>query len=182
MGFISNLEGAFEAVAEDKSEPSSEDELFMPKCMNLHKAGLRCSDRIRQKKEKKESRNSHKAHVTYCTRIKRAIGLFTLLCTINEYYMPQHRLPKNTIPLQQFLNRMDEANEQFDGTLNQINYFPFVKEVGSNKTFTYHQDKNQADWSQFVLATEKEINDHESCNHWTLVPIFSLPDKAKIIK
>ena len=50
MGFISNMEDAFEAVSEDKSEPSSEDDVFMPKRVNIHEAGLCLSDRIRQNK------------------------------------------------------------------------------------------------------------------------------------
>ena len=77
---------------------------------------------------------------------------------------------------------LDEAHELCDGTLNQINYFSFATEVGSNETFTYHQAQEQDDWGQFVLAMEKEINDHESCNHWTLVPRSSLREKAKTIK
>ena len=44
------MEYALEAMAEDKSETSSKDELFMPKRVNLHEAGIRGSDIIIPKK------------------------------------------------------------------------------------------------------------------------------------
>ena len=50
--FISNLEDAFEAMAEENSEPYSEDELFRPKRVNLNEAGIRRSYIIRKKKER----------------------------------------------------------------------------------------------------------------------------------
>ena len=40
----------------------------------------------------------------------------------------------------------------------------------------------QDDWPMFVQAMEKEIDDHESRNHWSLVPRASLPRTAKTIK
>ena len=52
VGFISNIEDDFEAVSEDNSEPFSEDDIFMPKRVNIHEAGLCLSDKIRQNKEK----------------------------------------------------------------------------------------------------------------------------------
>ena len=34
----------------------------------------------------------------------------------------------------------------------------------------------------FIKAMEKEIKDHESCGHWSIVERSTLPDKAKPIK
>ena len=96
--------------------------------------------------------------------------------------MPRHRLPDNPTLMQHFINRMDEANELCDGTLNEINHFSFLTDVGSNEVFTYHQAQKQDDWGQFVEAMEKEIEDHENHDHWTLVLRSTLPQTAKTIK
>ncbi len=57
-----------------------------------------------------------------------------------------------------------------------------LSDASSNKVFTYHQAQKQDDWAQFVDAIEKEIEDHEGCGHWDLVPRSSIPSGNKPIK
>eukprot|EP00957_Ditylum_brightwellii_P179936 13706721-Ditylum_brightwellii.AAC.2 len=164
-----------------ETELSPDDELFMITRVNLPEVGLRWSKRIKEL-ETAKSHRLHKARVTYSTCIKQVIGLFTLLCTTSKHAMPKHCLPENPTLLQCFVNRMDKANDHCNGTLNQISYFSFLTNMALNETFTYHQARQQDDWSSFVTAMEKKIEDQESCNYWTLVPRSSLPEKAKTIK
>lgn len=182
-GFISDLGSAFEAVANDDSRNNEEDTeaLLMPQRVNLQEAGLRRSDRIREKKNSAQAKN-HKAHVTFGSRIKKAVGMFTILCTVNQYTMPNHQLAETSTPLERMVNRLDEANELYDGTLNNFNHISLTSDVSSNETFTYQTAMKQDDWPMFVQAMEKEIDDHESRNHWSLVPRASLPRTAKTIK
>ena len=126
----------------------------MPSRVNLHEAGIRRSKRIKQLIARYTKR--HKAHATFGSKIKikKAIGIFMLLCTVSDYVMPRHRLPPNSTFLQHTINRMDKANEHCDGTLNNVHHFSFVSDVNSNEVFTYKQ---------------------ESRNHWTLVPRACIP-------
>ena len=66
--------------------------------------------------------------------------------------------------------------------MNQFNYHAFSADVGKNETFTYHQAMNQDDRILFIEAMEKEIADHESRDHWTLVERSTIPKTAKTIK
>ena len=193
LGVGMNLLSEFNAEADRNSESrlrSSElpitntggenSQLFMPPRVNLHEAGLRRSERIRAKQSKEAKQK--KAHTTFGTRIFKSIGLFALLSTVGEQTMPSHPLPNNATFFQRVVNRMDEANECVDGTLNQINYHAFSADVGKNETFTFHQAMQQDDRLLFIEAMEKEIADHEERDHWTIVERSTIPKTAKTIK
>ena len=158
---VRSLLDDFELEASTEDSSSSNEELFMPACVNLHEAGLRRSKRI---KERKDKAVNHKAHVTFSTRIKKVVSAFTLLCAVSEYTMPAHRLPPNPTLATKLLNRLDEANEHCDGTLNEMNFMSLATNA-SNEAFTYSQAQKQEDWPMFVEAMEKEIADHELREH-----------------
>ena len=80
------------------------------------------------------------------------------------------------------MNRFHEVNELYDGTLNQIHNFMYATEISLNESFTFRDAMKQEDRLKFVEAMEKEINDHEKGNHWTVVHRNTLPPKAKPIK
>ena len=97
--------------------------------------------------------------------------------------MPSLPRPLNASPLQRFRIKVEEANQLVDGTLNQIvNHFVFSADIASNEVFTYHQASKQPDWKDFVSAMEKEIQDHEEREHWTMVERASMPRGAKTIR
>ena len=67
------------------------------------------------------------------------------------------------------------------GTLNHFHMFAFSSDISSNKVFTFREAMNQEDKLNFVQAMEKEIEDHQSLDHWSIVERSSVPDTAKPI-
>ena len=58
----------------------------------------------------------------------------------------------------------------------------YSTDISSNECFTFSQAMKQDDKLSFVEAMEKEINDHESRSHWSIVHRDTIPAKAKPIK
>jgi len=102
--------------------------------------------------------------------------------TVGDKTMPCHPMPESSRLLDRVMNRLDEANEHVDGTLNKIDYLCFTADVSKNETFTYHQAMKEKDKAFFVEAMEKEILDHETRNHWTLQSRSTIPSVTKTIK
>ena len=66
--------------------------------------------------------------------------------------------------------------------MNQSHFVSLVTDTASNEVFTYHQAQKQPDWPQFVVAMEKEIEDHEGRGHWDLVLRTTITPGNKPIK
>ena len=80
------------------------------------------------------------------------------------------------------INKFEEINEHYDGTVNNMHFFSYLTEISSNEVFPFQQAMKQDDRLDFVAAMEKEIDDHESRGHWHIVHRSTLPDNAKPIK
>jgi len=80
------------------------------------------------------------------------------------------------------IKRFEELNEHYDGTTNQIHFLSFTTDISSNEVFTYKEAMNQEDKHLFVDAMQKEVADHESRDHWTIVPCSTVPKTAKPIQ
>jgi hypothetical protein len=135
----------------------------MPQRMNLHKLGRRCLKRIAENK----SKGQHKAHVTFGSCARQMLGLFTLICTVDNYLMPKHQALLTPSFSDSLVHRFEEANICCDGTLNKFYFVSLLTDAGSNEALTYHQAFKQDNWCDFVMAMEKEVLDHKSCGHWT---------------
>ncbi len=79
------------------------------------------------------------------------------------------------------IKRFEEINEHYDSTTNQIHCLSFSTDISSNEVFTYKEPMNQEDAHLFVKAMQKEVSDHESRDHWTIVPCSTVPKTAKPI-
>jgi hypothetical protein len=179
VGIKVNLLGDFDAEATDTSKSTSSDELLMPERVNLHELGLRRSKRVAEQK----SKGQHKAHVTFGARTKSMLSVFALISSVGEFTMPRHRTSMtNPTFTERIITRLDEANEHCDGTLNEFHFVSLLTDTASNEVFTYHQAQKQPDWAEFVEAMEKEIEDHESRDHWELVPRATITPGNKPIK
>ncbi len=110
------------------------------------------------------------------------LSLFALICTVDYYTMPSHRTLLTSLYSKKLLCRFDKAHELCDGTLNAFHFISLLTDTSSNEVFTYHQAQKQEDWSNFAIAMEKEILNHESCGHWDLVPHTTIPPGTKVIK
>jgi hypothetical protein len=89
VGIKVNLLDDFEAEAANlDSSQTPSNELRMPQRVNLHELGHCCSKCIAEQ----QSKGQHKAQVTFCSRAKRMIGIFALICTVDNYLMPKHQV------------------------------------------------------------------------------------------
>ena len=61
------------------------------------------------------------------------------------------------------------VNQHFDGTINVLHSMAFATNNSTDNTFTIKKMLQQEDVLDFIQAMMKEIDDHESRNHWSLV-------------
>ncbi len=146
--------------------------------MNLYKIGLHCSNWLAEQK----SKVTKKTHATYGARAKRMLKVFALICTVNTYTMPSHQASQNPTFRSLLTQWIDKANKHCDGTLNEFHFASLLTNTISNKVFIFHQTQKQDDWSQFVAAVEKEVEDHEGHGHCDLVPRSTVPSGNRPIR
>lgn len=75
----------------------------------------------------------------------------------------------------------EQANTLFDGTLNKVHNMAFTAVGDSNDVYTFREVLKQEDLPDFISAMVKEVEDHESRDHWTLIPRSELPPGEKTI-
>ena len=66
--------------------------------------------------------------------------------------MPAHRRDPNASYLEKFINKFEELNEHYDGTVNQLHFLLFLTEKTTNEVYTYNQIMKQQDKLQFIEA------------------------------
>ena len=163
----------------NRTDTQSVDELKMPTQINLRESGLRRSERIKKQSET----NTPKAHVVFGTSIKKKLlGLFTLFSFVSALSMPRHQRSPDATMQESLIQRFEELNELYDSTMNHMHLFSYLTDISSNETFTFQQAMKQEDKLDFVTAMEKEISDHESHGHWSIVLRNTLPKDAKPIR
>ena len=125
-----------------------------------------------------------KAHAPFgSSSLKRAITLFALLSNMCKTTTSKATtISSNPTTMQRLHYRIEEVHELVDGTLNCSDQFALSTTAATNEVFTYHQARKQPDWHLFFEAMEKEINDHEEREHWTMVERSSLPRATKTIE
>mmetsp|Transcript_1517 Transcript_1517/g.3873 ORF Transcript_1517/g.3873 Transcript_1517/m.3873 type:complete len:131 (+) Transcript_1517:1345-1737(+) len=55
-------------------------------------------------------------------------------------------------------------------------------DIRTNETLTYHKALKEEDRMDFIKAVEKEMEDHESRNHWSNAKRSTLPHNSKPTK
>jgi hypothetical protein len=165
---------------------SSTDDMQMPKCINLHESGLRRSPRLQELAEQKTKQQA-KAHVTWAKKLPPLVTLFTIYSLVSDFRVQMPSIPIS--PTASFSDRMiskiHEVNELYDGTLNAVVSYAFSTldlDTSNNEVFTYTKALQQQDASQFVQAMRTEIEDHESRDHWDIVPCSLIPEGKKTIQ
>lgn len=74
-----------------------------------------------------------------------------------------------------------QVNQHYDGTLNVIHHAFLTVEAGDNDTYTLKEMLKQEDKNEFIQVMMKEVADHESRNHWTVLPRSEIPNGVKTI-
>ncbi len=106
---------------------------------------------------------AHKpAHVAWGTRTKRSVSaLITLFSFVSHVTVPDHELPAHATFSDHRIKCLEELNQHYDGTMNQIHFWSFSTDVSSNKVFTYKEAMTHENTHLFVEAMQKEVADHE---------------------
>ena len=169
-------------VAEEPDDDSY-DGLKAPERVNLHDAGLRRSQRIKEKNDNKNlAAKAEKAHVTWSSKCaSKVISLVALLTSTTDTLVPRHDLPENPTRWQRIVNNFEEINAHCDGTLNDFHHLALTTDT-SNECYTYSQAMKQKDWPEFIKAMQKEVADHEERKHWKLVHASTISKGVKRIK
>jgi hypothetical protein len=152
----------------------------MPQSINLDTSGLRRSSRteILNRRDKVYSNMATLSNAPSQLASKRcfksALVIFASICTVgNGLKSIAHSLQEEVTILSTtklaFSNTIDsyhQVNTLYDGA---INCFSTVAQssIASNETFTYKEAMRESDYHEFVKAMVKEVDDHESRNHWT---------------
>ena len=144
----------------------------MPPIVDLSSSGLRRSRRIAGKKPEK-----HHA-ISFFTKIC-ALGLVlttSLWSSEPSYlYSSAQNLAFATV------NSFHAANQSFDGTLNGIHHMALLAGKENNESYTFKEMIKQEDAADFIQAMIKEADDHETRNHWTVVPRSAKPPEVRTI-
>jgi hypothetical protein len=82
-------------------------------------------------------------------------------------------------------NHLHKVNKLYDGTLNGVISYAFSTleiDTSNNKVFTYSKAMKEPDANCIIEARQKEVEDHESCNHLEIVPRSSIPSGMKTVQ
>jgi hypothetical protein len=113
--------------------------------------------------------------------------LFTLFSLVSDYKntVPSYALSPNASYMDRMVSRVHELNELYDGTMNTVVSFAFstvALDMSNNEVFTYTKALQQPDFDKFVETMGKEVNDHESRDHWEIVRHSTIPTGVKTIQ
>ena len=91
------------------------------------------------------------------------------------------RNPSEVTFFQSSVHAFHRANTLVDYTINSFSPFAFTSLHENNEVFTFKEAMQQDDAGDFVRAMLKEVDDHESRMHWTMVPRANIPEGKKTI-
>jgi hypothetical protein len=130
------------------TDAHTRNQLTMPQRMNLHKAGLCLSPRLKELVDATSSKE--KAHVTWASKIPRVVMLFTLYSLVSNVKidMPLYNISPNATFAKHTASHLHEVNELYDRMLNSICTYAFstiAPDMSNNKVFTYTKAMQQPD-------------------------------------
>ena len=149
--------------------PTNEgDQIKMPKLVNILQSGFHRSERIWKSQDAKESEESHpKNRNTFTAKI--SLAFYTVLSIVCTQYTSMVMDPKpGSVTYDKLINGFHEANELYDGTLNQLNLSVFA--TSPNGNYTYPQAMQQTYKDKFVGAMAVEVAARKERDHWKMVP------------
>jgi hypothetical protein len=160
---------------ESPDEDLVTDQLLFPSMPDLNDLTCRRSKRTRKPSASARASNS--------STVKRIFGLFvactavftsSLVTTATAITSPIDSVHRAVLHSQR-------VNTHFDGTLNTVHHAVLNVVAGDNDTYTLRDMLKQEDKSSFITAMMKEVRDHESRNHWTIMPRSVIPSGTKTI-
>ena len=86
---------------------------------------------------------------------KKILGLLTIISLVSEISLPKVQVSSDATLSDRIIRRFEEANEHYDGTVNEMHLLSYLADVSSNEVFTLRQAMKEEDRLDFVTATEK---------------------------
>jgi hypothetical protein len=139
--------------------------------LDFDTAGLRRSGRDRKITEAAQS-----SSINFKKLLGVFIGVFTTLGTVYQSPFPS-RMCLYTATMERSLT----TSRLMDNTFNHFPLFAFAAQAEQNEVYTFKEAMKQDDAKDFIQAMTKEIDDHESRNHWTMMLRSDMPVNAKTI-
>ena len=145
---------------------------LMPPMRNLKTAGLRRSPRIAAQ----ERKPWHRCNAIYkCFCVLSVAAVLSWSPDASSLHSRGQNLVFATV------DSFHAANQNFDSTLNNLHPMALLAEKQDNESYTFREMLKQSDAAEFIKAMMKETSDHESRNHWTVIPRFEKPPDVKTI-
>jgi hypothetical protein len=141
------------------------DEYLFPTMPDLNDLTLRRSPRLRAQKASKTS-----ALFT---------GLFAMFAVFTSCVQGCN-WSDSSLMVSKAVFHTEQLNKHFDGTLNKLHHAVLMA-AADNDTYTLKEMLLQDDKNDFIVAMQKEVNDHESRNHWSIVHRSVIPAGTKTI-
>jgi hypothetical protein len=157
----------------NSEEDTVVDPLLFPTMPDLNELTCRRSPRIQALRNK----------TALSTTAKRIFSLFVACSTILTGGL-EATASVSSAPLtslQKVVLHSERINTHFDNTVNKIHHAALLVAAGDNDTYTLKDMLKQEDKADFVAAMVKEVVDHESRDHWTLMPRSAMPKGTKSI-
>ena len=167
------LDAVPDSVVDRASVPVANSNLEMPTLANLNDLSRRKSSRT--------PKPSQKAKESGDKTVKKLFGLccFFPMVFYSVFMVHAHAASKSMPILEKAVFHAEKIHTLFDGSLNGLHH-AYLSTV-DNGTYTLRDMLKQEDKAEFIKAMEVEVNDHESRNHWTLMPCSNMPSDAKTI-
>ena len=102
--------------------------------------------------------------------------MFLLVALATNIKLLEHQINPNATFTEQVMNRFQEVNDLYDGTLNKVHHLFYTTNISTNEIFKFQNAMKQDDKLDFVNAMEKEISDHERGKHWSIFHRDTLPN------
>jgi hypothetical protein len=154
-------------------EGTSIDPLLFPTMPDLNDFTCRRSKRTRC--------TTKRAKESFDPSIRRIFSLFVACTAIFGGLSSANTMPSVSSALQNIVLHTEQINTHFDGTINAMHHAVLTTIAGDNDTYTLKDMLRQEDKGEFIKAMVKEVQDHESRNHWTVIPRSDMPSGNKSI-
>ena len=142
-------------------------------------------DDLTLRRSSRSRKPSHNAEESNSTTVRRMFSLFTCFTAMALEVCAGVSGDSLSISegssLQRLVLHTERVNSHFDGTVNRIHHAVLMTEADSNDVYTMREVMKQDDFPCFIEAMVKEVSDHESRDHWSLVPRSEMPPGTKTI-
>ena len=162
---VTDLEGASNLKISAERNKRLEN-LLEPTLPDLNKFTSRRSNRI--------TKPTHKARNSHDKRVQRMFGLATMDEKVDIF-------DKCKNALLALATHYGNIKQLFDSTINECNNVIFNASVSNNDVYTLKEKLKLPDIKEFVVAMQKEIEEHQRRDHWETFWRKDMPSGAKTI-